>query len=130
MRLGGDGEGGLLIGATATFQAVADDPRVPAAIREAARREEPSILRTLATVDGLVATADPSSELLATLLAHGAEVRLAGRDGVNVVELAALLEDSHRLAARIITAVWSRPEAPQLPPAPPAPGPTARSLPR
>jgi CO/xanthine dehydrogenase FAD-binding subunit len=100
-----DGAGGLLIGATATFQRVADDTRVPAAIREAARREDPSTLRTLATVGGLVATADPSSELLATLLVHGGEVRLAGRDGVRVVELAALLENSRQLAARIITAV-------------------------
>jgi CO/xanthine dehydrogenase FAD-binding subunit len=100
-----DGAGGLLIGATATFQRVADDTRVPAAIREAARREEPSTLRTLATAGGLVATADPSSELLAALLAHGGEVRLAGRDGVHVVELAALLEDTRQLTARIITAV-------------------------
>jgi CO/xanthine dehydrogenase FAD-binding subunit len=100
-----DGERGLLIGATATFQRVADDVSVPAAIREAARREEPSTLRTLATVGGLVATADPSSELLATLLVYAGEVRLAGHDGVHVVELAALLEDSHQLAARVITAV-------------------------
>jgi len=103
--IGRDGENGLLIGATATFQRLADDARVPAVIREAARREEPSTLRTLATVGGLVATADPSSELLAALLVHDCEVRLAGRDGVQVVELAALLEDSHQLVNRIITAV-------------------------
>jgi CO/xanthine dehydrogenase FAD-binding subunit len=100
-----DGVDGLLIGATATFQRLADDTRVPAAIREAARREEPSTLRTLATVGGLVATADPASELLATLLVHDSEVRLAGGDGVQAVELRALLEDSQPLAKRIITAV-------------------------
>ena len=100
-----DGEDGLLIGATATFQRLADDTRVPAAIREAARREAPSTLRTLATVGGLVATADPSSELLAVLLVHDGEVRLAGRDGAGVVKLAALLEDSRALANKIITAV-------------------------
>jgi CO/xanthine dehydrogenase FAD-binding subunit len=100
-----DGEDGLLIGATATFQRLADDAGAPAAIREAARREEPSTLRTLATVGGLVATADPSSELLAALLVHDATVRLAGRDGVLTVELAALLADSQPLANRIITAV-------------------------
>ncbi len=100
-----DGEEGLLIGATATFQRLADDARVPPAIREAARREEPSALRTLATVGGLAATADPSSELLAALLVHGAEVRLAGRDGVLTMSLAALLADSRPLAKKIITAV-------------------------
>lgn len=100
-----DGEDGLLIGATATFQRLADDVSVPLAIREAARREEPSTLRTLATVGGLVATADPSSELLATLLVHDGEVRLAGRDGGRIVKLAALLEDGQPLAGKIITAV-------------------------
>ena len=108
LHIGGiehDEEDGLLIGATATLQQVADDARVPAAIRAAARREEPSTLRTLATVGGLVATADPSSELLATLLVHDGEVRLAGRDGAHSLELAALLADSKPLAGRIITAV-------------------------
>jgi CO/xanthine dehydrogenase FAD-binding subunit len=100
-----DGENGLLIGATATFQRVADDAAVPAAIREAARREEPSTLRALATVGGLVATADPSSELLAALLVHDGQVRLAGRDGVQSLRLAALLADRKPLAGRIITAV-------------------------
>jgi CO/xanthine dehydrogenase FAD-binding subunit len=100
-----DEEDGLVIGATATFQQLADDASVPAAIRAVSRREEPSTLRTLATVGGLVATADPSSELLAALLVHDGEVRLAGRDGVHSLELAALLADSKPLAGRIITAV-------------------------
>ncbi len=100
-----DGDDGLLIGATATFERLAGDASVPAAIREAARREEPSTLRTLATVGGLVATADPSSELLAALLVHDGEVRLAGRDGGHSVTLAALLEDGRLLANKIITAV-------------------------
>lgn len=95
----------LRIGATATFQRLADDASVPAAIREAARREEPSTLRALATVGGLVVTADPSSELLATLLVHDGMVSLTGRDGSLSVELAALLADRTMLAGRIITAV-------------------------
>jgi CO/xanthine dehydrogenase FAD-binding subunit len=99
------GAHGLLVGATATFQRLADDARVPAAIREAARREQPSTLRALATVGGLVATADPSSELLATLLVHDGVVRLTGRDGIQSVELAALLAGGTMLAGRIITAV-------------------------
>jgi CO/xanthine dehydrogenase FAD-binding subunit len=99
------GAHGLLIGATATLQRLAGDARVPAAIREAARREQPSTLRALATVGGLVATADPSSELLATLLVHDGVVRLTGRDGRRSVELSALLADGAMIAGRIITAV-------------------------
>jgi CO/xanthine dehydrogenase FAD-binding subunit len=100
-----DGEDRLMIGATATFQRLADDTRVPAAIRAAARREAPSTLRAMATVGGLVATADPSSELLAALLVHGGEVTLAGRDGVHRTGLAALLAGATPLTGRIITAV-------------------------
>lgn len=100
------GEHGLLIGATATLQQLADDASVPGAIREAARREQPSMLRALATVGGLVAMADPSSELLATLLIYDGQVSLAGRDAVQELELAALLADSTSLAGRIITSVW------------------------
>ncbi|HXP22116.1 MAG TPA: FAD binding domain-containing protein [Streptosporangiaceae bacterium] len=100
-----DGADGLLIGATVTLQRLADDARVPAAIREAARREQPSTLRAMATVGGCVATADPSSELLAALLVHGGTVRLAGRDGEHDRSLAALLADRSPLAGRIITAV-------------------------
>lgn len=104
-RIEHDGEDWLLIGATTTLQQLAGDARVPDAIRAAARREEPSTLRTLATVGGLVATADASSELLAALLVHGGEVRLAGRDGGHSIGLAALLADGTPLAGRIITTV-------------------------
>jgi CO/xanthine dehydrogenase FAD-binding subunit len=99
------GEHGLQIGATATLQRLADDASVPAAIREAARREEPSTLRALATVGGVVATADPSSEFLATLLVHDGVVSLAGHDGAADLGLAALLADGTSLASRIITSV-------------------------
>jgi len=95
----------LVIGATVTLQRIADETRVPAAIREAARREQPSTLRGLATMGGCVATADPESELLASLLVHEARVSLAGRDGELSLPLAALLADRSLLAGRIITAV-------------------------
>jgi CO/xanthine dehydrogenase FAD-binding subunit len=99
------GERGVAIGSTATLQRLADSAIVPDPIREAARREEPSTLRALATVGGLVATADPSSELLATLLVHDGVVSLSGRDGLQDLELAALLADRTSLAGRIITSV-------------------------
>lgn len=84
-----DAAGSLRAGATTTLQALADDPATPAAVREAARAELPSTLRTLATVGGTVAAADAHSVLLATLLAFDAEVAFA--DG-RAEPLAAVLD--------------------------------------
>ena len=99
------GDGALRIGAMTTLQQVVDDDRAPVAVREAARRAEPSTLRAAATVGGCVATAEPASELLATLLVHDALVELTGGDGKRTVPLAALLADPARLTGRIVTAV-------------------------
>jgi CO/xanthine dehydrogenase FAD-binding subunit len=96
--------GGLRVGAMATLQQLVDDGRVPRAMRDAARRAEPSTLRAAATIGGCVAIAEPSSELLATLLVHDAIVELA-HDRTEHLPLAALLADLSRLEGRIITAV-------------------------
>ncbi len=103
------GEAGVLvIGATVTLQRMADADAVPAAIAEAARREAPSTLRNMATAGGCVATADPSSELLASLLVHEARVGLAGPDGARDAGLADVLADRRELAGRIIVALSVR----------------------
>lgn len=60
------------LGAMATLQGVADDPRVPDLIRRCATAELPSTLRTLGTVGGTVGAREPESVLLAALLVHGA----------------------------------------------------------
>ena len=79
------GEGDALsIGSMTTLQQVADSDEVPAVVRDAARREQPSTLRTQATVGGCIATGDPESELLAVLLVHEAVVRMD--DGTSVEE--------------------------------------------
>jgi CO/xanthine dehydrogenase FAD-binding subunit len=65
------------LGATATLQAVSDDPLVPELIRRGARAELPSTLRSLATVGGTVGAAESESVLLAALLVHDADVRFA-----------------------------------------------------
>lgn len=65
---------GLQIGAMATFDALSQHAGLPDAIREIARAEQPSTLRTLATVGGLIASADPDSMLLAALLVSDAVV--------------------------------------------------------
>lgn len=98
-------DGRLLIGATATLRRVVGSPRVPEAVREAARREEPSTLGNMATIGGCVAGADPASELLATLLVHDALVTSVTKEGERAIELGALLLDPAQLAAGIITSV-------------------------
>ena len=99
------GEGTVVLGATTTLEDLAASPELPEVVREAARREQPSSLRTLSTLGGCVASADFESELLATLLAYRATVRLAGRSGTSVTPLADLLSEPGQLAGRIIAAV-------------------------
>jgi CO/xanthine dehydrogenase FAD-binding subunit len=79
------------IGSMATLQQVADSEHVPALVRQAARREQPSTLRAQATVGGCLATGDPESELLAVLLVHEALVTTDGGAGVEQHPLAAVL---------------------------------------
>lgn len=98
-------DGRLLIGATATLRRVVGSPRVPEAVREAARREEPSTLGNMATIGGCVAGADPSSELLATLLVHDALVTSMTKEGERTVDLGVLLLDPAQLVGGIITSV-------------------------
>ena len=96
--------GGLRIGATVTLQQLVDSGEVPAVVREAARREQPSTLRAQATVGGTIVTADPESELLATLLVHDAVVIVAGEAGPEELTLEALL-GLPLPAGRILSAV-------------------------
>ncbi len=65
------------IGAMATLQTLVDDPQVPELIRRTARADQPSTLRTRATVGGTVAAADSESVLLAALLVHDASIEFA-----------------------------------------------------
>ena len=66
------------LGATATLDAVRRSELLPDSLQQTARAEQPSTLRTLATVGGLVAKASADSVLLAALLAHEAQVEVAG----------------------------------------------------
>jgi probable selenate reductase FAD-binding subunit len=93
------------IGAMATLQALADSDAVPAVVREAARREDPSTLRAQATVGGCVASGDAESELLASLLVYEAVVQVTRRDGTEEVPLDVLLAGLPVAAGRVITAV-------------------------
>jgi CO/xanthine dehydrogenase FAD-binding subunit len=69
--------GSARIGATTTLQELVDHDELPRAVRDAARAELPSTLRSLATVGGTIGAAESHSLLLAMLLVHDAEVRFA-----------------------------------------------------
>ena len=88
-----------------TLDDLANSRDIPEAVREAARRERPSSLRTLSTVGGCIATAELESELLATFLVHRASVRTADSSGASAVPLGDLLADPDRRANNVITHV-------------------------
>ncbi len=92
------------VGAMVRLQQLVDDPRLPDAIREAARSEHPSTLRTLATIGGTIATASGDSLLLAALLVHHAVVRVAADGNERSVALDDLL-DAGRDAGELIVDV-------------------------
>ncbi len=69
--------GRVRVGATATLDAMRRSELLPDSLRALARAEQPSTLRTLATMGGLVAKGSSESLLLAALLAHDAEVELS-----------------------------------------------------
>lgn len=82
----------LALGAMATFSDLAACAQLPSGLRELARREAPSTLRTLATVGGLVASRDADSELLAAFLVMDAtvtSVSTSGRASKSLVEFLA-----------------------------------------
>lgn len=94
----------LALGAMSTFADLAACTLLPEGVRELARREAPSTLRTLATVGGLVASGDADSELLAAFLVMGASVTIAAVDGRRTSPLAVVLE-SGTARTEIIVAV-------------------------
>lgn len=95
----------LQIGAATTLQELVDSSLLPPLLGDLARRELPSTLRTIATVGGTVADADPESVLLAGLLVFGAAVTVVGSDGSHEHTLADVLADRSLIAQRIITHV-------------------------
>lgn len=98
-------DGRVTLGATATLDLVAESALVPDAVRESARREQPSTLRTLATIGGTVVAGDGESELLAALLAFEAVVTFVNRDGSQQRRLDDVLADPSVLHGGIVTEV-------------------------
>lgn len=75
------------LGAMVRLSDIADDERMPAVLRELAKRELPSALRNQATVGGTVALANPESVFLAGLLAYGATVHAHQNASTTLVQL-------------------------------------------
>lgn len=98
-------DGRVVIGATTSLQDVADAPGLPAVLREAARREQPSTLRTLATLGGTVVERGAESELLAALLAFDATVAFTTLEGASDRPLDDVLADPSVLHGAIVTSI-------------------------
>lgn len=95
----------LRIGAMVRLADLADHEAVPVWIREIARLELPSSLRTLATVGGTVATADWESPLLAALLAVDATVSLRSVTGSAEHRIESVTGDRRLLDGAVITGI-------------------------
>ncbi len=99
-------DGRLTAGATARLQDLADFIGTPALLREACYFEAPNTIRNAATLGGLIASADPESELLAALLVYEARVVIQNRQVAVESALAEFLNEKSRLLqGAIITEV-------------------------
>jgi CO/xanthine dehydrogenase FAD-binding subunit len=97
--------GTLVVGSMTRLHALATDAHTPDWLRDLARRELPSSLRTLGTIGGTLVAGGGESALVAAFVACDAIVTLAGTTGTDDVPLTALLADPTRTAGRIITSV-------------------------
>jgi len=91
-----ESDGTTVIGALTTYRELQRDPRVTAAypaIADALTVLADPQVRARGTVGGCVAHGDPAADLPAVLLALGAHVRIAGRDGTRAVPLDGFLLD-------------------------------------
>jgi CO/xanthine dehydrogenase FAD-binding subunit len=98
----------LRIGAMVTLQRLVDSDLVPDLVREAARRERPSTLRTQGTVGGCIATSDAESELVAALLVHEAVVQVATSSVTEAFPLEHVLEELPLLPGCVVTSLSIR----------------------
>jgi CO/xanthine dehydrogenase FAD-binding subunit len=81
-----------VIGAAATFQAIADNPGVPAGLRDAILATASRTLRNMVTLGGELGLRPADSAVVPLLLAMNAEVTLAGRR--KPIPLSALVDDN------------------------------------
>ena len=96
----------LLLGAMTRIQALVESDDAPPLLRETAHREGPNTFRNQGTVGGVIADADPESELLAALLVFEADVRVQTTGGAKKLPLTDFLADvESALANGVITEI-------------------------
>jgi CO/xanthine dehydrogenase FAD-binding subunit len=105
-------DGSLTLGAMVRLSAMASADLVPGWLRELARKEQPSSLRTVATVGGTLFSGGWESALLAGLLACDALAETIGTNGGGEVAVADLVQRPERVAGSIVTAVQIRVDGP------------------
>ena len=91
----------LEIGAMATLQALMDHAQTPALITEMTLHEGPNTFRNIGTVGGVIAAADPESELFAAFLVYGATVSVRSGAGDQTVPLENLVLEPGMLITQI-----------------------------
>jgi CO/xanthine dehydrogenase FAD-binding subunit len=97
---------GLTLGAMVRLQTLAADDRTPSLLREVARREQPSSLRSLTTVGGTIASPCKESEFVMALLVFETTVRIETLSGPKTMPLAEFLIDiPAALSGGIITSI-------------------------
>ena len=97
--------GKLTIGSMATLDEIMKNSGCPDSIRLSSRSELPSTLRTLATIGGTVASGDPDSKLIASLLVHDAEVTILNSAGESNVPLQEVLGESDSSGTQLILSI-------------------------
>lgn len=75
------------LGATTTLHAVALHDDVPVVVRSAARLEQPSAMRTLATIGGTIASGGKESLLIAALLVHETTIHFSDGHQTDLADL-------------------------------------------
>jgi CO/xanthine dehydrogenase FAD-binding subunit len=102
IEVGGDR---ALVGAMVTLDELRRCEALPATVRDAARRELPSTLRTRATIGGLLATGAGDSELLALLLVHDSVVTVVTGRSREHLPLGRYLSSRPRPRGEVVTAL-------------------------
>ncbi|MBN1991372.1 MAG: FAD binding domain-containing protein, partial [Anaerolineae bacterium] len=96
----------VTVGAMVRLQTLVEDGRLPALLRDAARREGPPTLRQAATVGGVLTCPNRESELLAAMLVCDAELTVQSLTYTKTISLTNFLRDiPSALNGGLVTAV-------------------------